>query len=592
MDRDTLIGITLISLILVVWMYWMSPTPPEPSDQTQDTVATDTQVPPSPDTDTSALAEGDTSEAQAAPTELGLDLAQEGETRTITVKSDLYTADFSTKGATLTSLILDNYQKFDQETPVQLVNSKQGALSLNFFSSSNRPVDTRNILFSASVDQDTLRVGEEPVQLTFQVDVGEGSLQQTYTFKPETYEIELDVQFNNPRSFAQTDEYELTWNGGIPPTEGDATTEAQASGAYAQSGGEVVSVTLGSEKNRELPLTGSVEWAAVKSKFFTATLIPQETTEGGILIGNRQGELETPSVWEDYTVGLIMPRVEDGTDSYKLYLGPIEYNRLSQYNLGLYNMVDYGYDFLEWFTRPLAKWVIIPSFHFLSRFIPSYGLIIVIFAILIKVLLYPLTKKSYTSMAKMSDLQPKMQEIKEKYEDNAQKQQEAMMKLYRNAGVNPLGGCLPMLLQFPFIIALWRFFPSSIEIRQQSFLWANDLSAPDIILNLPFTIPFYGDYVAGFTLLMGLSMLFTMRIQSAGSAGGGQMKALQYLFPVMIFAIFNRFAAGLSLYYLVYNIVTALQQMYIKRVVSKDDEEEGPTAGKNIQRGRPKQART
>jgi YidC/Oxa1 family membrane protein insertase len=182
----------------------------------------------------------------------------------------------------------------------------------------------------------------------------------------------------------------------------------------------------------------------------------------------------------------------------------------------------------------------------------------------------------------MRDLQPQMEAIKEKYGDNPQKQQEAMMKMYKETGVNPLGGCMPMLLQYPIIIALWRFLPQAIEIRQQGFLWASDLSAPDKILQLPFEIPFYGDFVAGFTLLMGLSMIVQMKVQMASTPSNPQMKIITYLMPVMIFAIFNRFASGLSLYYLCYNVLTAVQQKWINRSLEKEKEKNAASNGAGL----------
>jgi YidC/Oxa1 family membrane protein insertase len=174
----------------------------------------------------------------------------------------------------------------------------------------------------------------------------------------------------------------------------------------------------------------------------------------------------------------------------------------------------------------------------------------------------------------MRELQPQMEEIRDKYDDDPQKQQEEMMKLYRETGVNPLGGCLPMFLQYPILISLYQFIPKSIQLRQKSFLWASDLSAPDKILQLPFEIPFYGDYVAGFTLLMGLAMIVTMRVQST-PGGGSQAKMFMYAMPAVIFFIFNRFASALSLYYLFYNIVTAAQQKWINMQLEKEKDEDG-----------------
>jgi YidC/Oxa1 family membrane protein insertase len=197
---------------------------------------------------------------------------------------------------------------------------------------------------------------------------------------------------------------------------------------------------------------------------------------------------------------------------------------------------------------------------------------------LIKIVVYPLTKKSYRSMAQMRELQPRLEAIKEKHADNPQKQQEATMKLYRESGVNPLGGCLPMFMQYPVIIALWQFLPQSIEIRQQGFLWAHDLSAPDIILNLPFTIPLYGNFVAGFCMLMGVSMVIQKRIQST-PASGPQQKMLMYLMPAMLFFIFNKWASGLNLYYLCYNILTAIQQRFINKSIEREKVEGGADGG-------------
>jgi YidC/Oxa1 family membrane protein insertase len=189
----------------------------------------------------------------------------------------------------------------------------------------------------------------------------------------------------------------------------------------------------------------------------------------------------------------------------------------------------------------------------------------------VKLVLWPLTAVSYRNMAKMRELQPQLEGVKEKYGDDPQKQQQAMMAVYKEAGVNPLGGCLPMLLQYPLLISLWRFFQSTLVLRGEPFLWAADLSAPDPILNLPFTIPFYGDFVAGFTLLMGLSMIVSMRLSST-SAAGGQQKVLMYMMPAVFFLFFNRFPSGLSLYYLAFNIFSIVQQRLVNKQVHEAHE--------------------
>jgi YidC/Oxa1 family membrane protein insertase len=334
-----------------------------------------------------------------------------------------------------------------------------------------------------------------------------------------------------------------------------------------------------------------VDWVAVKSKYFTVALLPDGDTRGAELLGERFGDVGGAYLRHDYVASLAMPAVSDGSDRFRMYIGPIQYSRLNDYGAELYDMVDYGWDFFEFITRPLAKFVFIPVFNLLGGILPNYGLVIIVLAILIKMVVYPLTKTSFKSMAKMKELQPRMEAIKEKYPDDPQKQQQAMMKMYKETGVNPLGGCLPMLLQYPIIIALWQFLPQAIEIRQQGFLWAADLSAPDIILHLPFDIPFYGSAVAGFTLLMGISMVVQMRLQmSPGS--NPQAKVFTYVMPVMIFVIFNGLASGLNLYYLCYNVTTAAQQRWINRQLEHEKDENGDAdAGggkKRIGKGRKK----
>ena len=548
---------------MFVWLQWLAPPVPDPA-------ATGAAA-----ADTLALEEGpldtapDEPDVLPPPSDAALAGATQGEARTITVESDLYTAEFSTKGGTLTSFILKDYKKFDQETPVQLVDtSKAGALALVFTTPQSHNVDTRALYFEPSTDEDVLSVAGDSATLSFTARLGSGLLRQTYVFKPETYEVGFYVQQEDAASFSTREGYELVWDGGVPFSEGGTEDEAMHAGAYARSGGEVESITLQDGDYAERTLSGTVDWGAVKNKYFTATVIPSEPTRGAELIGEQVGvgDALTP---EDFTVRLLMPPAASGeADVYRLYLGPLEFYHITDYGLGLYDMVDYGYDMFEWVTRPLAKFVFIPVFAFLSTFIPSYGIIIIIFAFLVKLVLFPLTKSSYKNMARMRELQPKMQAIKEQHGDNPQKQQEAMMRMYKETGINPLGGCLPMLFQWPVIIALWQFFQQSIEIRQESFLWANDLSAPDVILGLPFSIPFYGDYVAGFTALMAVSMVFQMRLQT-NPASNPQAKVFMYVMPIMLFFFFNRLAAGLSLYYLCYNVLTAFQQQYINKSLEK-----------------------
>jgi len=570
-DRNVVIATVLIALIMVVWFTWMSPstvpeqvTGPVVADSTErfEIEAPVFQAPePIVPGQVPVFTAGDS-------TVLG---SQDGVVRDIVVESDFYTAVFSTRGGTITSMSLKTYTKFGSDEAVQLIDTtKGGAIGIVFMSPNNRIYDTRSFTFESSAPNQ-ITLGDVPVELVFRSEVGAGAIVKRYTLNRESYEIGISVSFEAPETFLAQGDYEIVWNGGLPFTEGDHQLETTKSGAYASSGGDVESVTLMSDSFEERSLRGVVEWIAVKNKYFMAALIPAVEARGAELIAERFGELDDEDVRLDFVASLEIPITDSEADEFKLYLGPMEFKRINAYGVGLYDTVDFGWDFFEALTRPLAKFIFIPTFAFLSSFIPNYGLIIIIFSILIKLLLFPLTKKSFRSMAKMRELQPRMEAIKEKYRDNPQKQQKATMKMYKETGVNPLGGCMPMLLQYPIIIALWMFLPQAIEIRQQGFLWATDLSAPDVILSLPFTIPMYGNYVAGFTLLMGLSMVVQMKIQ-AMPGSGAQQKMFMYLMPLMMFVIFNKFAAGLSLYYLCYNVLTAAQQKLINSQLQKENE--------------------
>lgn len=565
-DRSTLTGILLISLILGVWMIFLAPRPSPPPVQEETAAPDEGAVLEAPD-DTGTL---------AAPTDSSFAAALQGEARPVVVATDRYQATFSTQGGTLASMRLLRYDHAGSDDPVELVSSEAGALAVLFNPPQGRIVDTRTLYFRPVVDgalfeSDTLRMPENteaPVELAFEAPVGDGALRFVYGFLPDSYEVTFRIETPGTSVLAQSGGYEVVWNGALPLAEGDPVGEAVHAGAFVHWGGDTDVLRM-TEPGEAEPFvaSGDVEWVAVKTKFFAAVLIPDEPTAGAELEGRQIGEADAPDTFvQDYTARLQMPRSEpDEAANFRLYLGPMELRRLAAYDLGLYEMVDFG-AYLGWMIRPIAQYGIAPVFALFSTFLPNYGLVIILFALLVKLVLWPLTKSSYTSMARMRELQPKMEAIKEKHGDNPQKQQEEMMRMYREAGVNPLGGCLPMLLQYPILIAMWRFFQSTLVLRQESFLWAKDLSAPDPILQLPFSIPFYGDFVAGFTLLMGLAMIVQMKVGSPGGAAmSGQQKVIMYALPAFFFLFFNGFPAGLSLYYLAFNVFTILQQRGINK---------------------------
>jgi YidC/Oxa1 family membrane protein insertase len=249
------------------------------------------------------------------------------------------------------------------------------------------------------------------------------------------------------------------------------------------------------------------------------------------------------------------------------YFGPNHYQILKSQGHNLEKQIPLGWGIFGWVNR----FIVIPIFNFLNGFNWSYGIIILILTIAIKLLLLPLTFKAYLSQAKMKVLKPEVDEIQGKFKEEPMKLQQEMMALYRKAGVSPLGGCLPMLLQMPILIAMFRFFPQSIELRQQSFLWATDLSTYDSILDLSFTIPFYGDHVSLFTLLMTVSTLLITKVNSSSQMTNPQMKWMMYLMPIVFLGVFNSYSAGLSYYYFLANMISIGQQYLFRSFVNEDE---------------------
>ena len=576
LDRTALLGILLMSLLLGLWMVQTAPTEGELAAQqaAADSVAA-TQ--PEPQAEPAEALEAEPLDAApAVPTDSAFARAIGGPERQVTVLTDRYEATFSTKGGTPVHFRLRNYDRSGSSESVELVSDEAGALAVGVLPQRGAYLDTRVLSFTPVVDGrpfegDTLRIEDGEGAIHFEAPVGDGALRLIYGFHHDSYDVDFQVQTPGTDLLAQGGGYELIWDGALPLAEADAQGESQQGGAYLRSGGETERVRLTEEGEAE-PITrsGAIDWVAVKTKFFIAALIPEDPTSGARLTGAQIGEAGGEAFAQDYTARLEMPSLgADAADRFTLYLGPLELGRLADY--GLYDTVEFG-DWVGWLIRPIAQYVVAPVFALLSSFIPNYGLVILLFALIVKLVLWPLTAVSYRNMAKMRELQPQLTEVKETHGDDPQKQQQAMMRVYKEAGVNPLGGCLPMFLQYPLLIALWQFFRSTLVLRSEPFLWAADLSAPDPILHLPFTIPFYGDFVAGFTLLMGVSMIVSMKLSTTAGAGGGQQKVLMYMMPVMFFAFFNRFPSGLSLYYLAFNLFSIVQQRLINKQVHEAHE--------------------
>ncbi|MDZ7772822.1 MAG: membrane protein insertase YidC [Balneolaceae bacterium] len=607
MDRNTVTGLILIFIVMVAWAYVSMPSEEELRQQQAQQMRQDSIAAAQAQQDSAmAAADPDTGEAgggeqgqgetagqqqaggqqaggqrlgpdQDEPREMGIfsdASAAVGDTTEIHIESPLYRATFTNLGAGPRSLTLlgDNSQTWDHQQIQMIRDTTHSAYSAGFLTTGNYNVETQHLLFEQVTPGDTLVLEEgEEQTLTYALDLSDGRrVEFVYTLRGGTHEMDLDVRFEGLSQNIVGGTVDFGWTSPLAPTERSISQESVYFSAYTYAGEELTQLLLSEAGSREQTINGNIDWVATRTKFFTQIIKPQSPTDGALMIGEVTGVPDAPSTRHNYQSYVTIDLPQEFTAQFQLYAGPMSYYALSSFDDQAYDMVDVGYSWIRWFSDPLVRYVIVPYFYAIDDYM-SIGLAIVLFGVLVKVVLFPLTMKSYRSMAAMKELQPKMKEIQEKYKDKPQKQQEATMKLYKEAGVNPLGGCLPNLLQLPILLTLWRFFQNSIIIRQEEFLWATDLSAPDYILSLPLSIPFLGDQLAGFVLLMTVAMFFQSKVMGGmgemggGGAMGGQMAALKYIFPVMLLFVFNNFAAGLSLYYLVYNVMSIGQQLIINR---------------------------
>lgn len=575
MDRNTVTGLILIFLITLAWFYYTAPSQEELDRQAREKAVRDSiaalNLPPA-QPEIRAEEEEPAEVAEQTQTSMGFfaqaDSSRQVDQRVTRVETPLYTVEFSNRGAGPVRFELHDHLTWDGQRVQLISDTTKSVYSLGFTSAQNYNIDTHRLMFVPQFEGDRFTLAEgDSLTLGYELPMGDrGAVRFEYTLFGGTYEIGLDIQFVGSQSLVSSRSMEFGWNSTLNYSERYLSTEAPSVSAYSFAGGELEQFILTSPGREEKIVNGDISWVSTKTKFFTQIIKPLQPSDGAYFTAQRIGEDTDPAAQRNYTSALRSALPETETLSYRLYVGPLSFSQLRSFDDHAFDMVDMGYSFLRWFSDPLVRYAIIPYFVFFSGFIANYGILIIIFAFLIKLVLYPLTKKSFESMAAMREIQPEMKLIQEKYKEDPQKQQQAMLKLYKEAKVNPLGGCLPNLLQLPILVTLWMFFQNSILIRQKPFLWAEDLSAPDVILSLPFNIPLLGDHISGFVLLMTITMIVQMQI-SGQTAPNNQMKVLTYILPAMLFVFFNNIASGLSLYYMIYNILSIAQQMLINKQI-------------------------
>ncbi len=494
-----------------------------------------------------------------------LEAAHSGQESIYTIANDKIEVAFTTKGAQPYSVKVQNYRTYDS-TDLYLFKPGNSEMGIGIYTGEN--INTKDFVFQLTEKTDSSIVMRLPFR-------NGGYIQQKYTLRPGTFVVSNELSFIGmegviPRNVSY---YDFDWDVTIPRMEKGYKNEVQYSKVDYYFGGDKKPEEIGRGRNADKRIENRVEWFAFQQQFFSAIMRPVNQFASG--------ELAINFIEEDNPSHNLMDCAAKMRGDFKVsnnvvinnefYFGPNHYKTLKSYGQKYEKIIPLGGWMVGWFT----KWVIIPLFDFLHKFISNFGIIILFMTLFIKIVVLPFAYKSYSSSAKMQALKPEMDKLNAKYpkQEDALKKQQATMDLYKRAGVNPMGGCLPMLLQLPILWAMFRFFPASIELRQQPFLWADDLSAYDTIPLLDFgtRIPLLGDHISLFALLMAVSMFLYSKITTQGQMSSNDPNTASmrfmsvWMMPIMMFFICNSLSSGLTYYYLLSNLITMIETWIIKK---------------------------
>lgn len=574
MDKNTITGLVVIFLILIGFSYFTRPDAEQVREmQRQDSIAKVEQR----KMELAARQQQEDlklSEEEAAGKGISVKkdsvFSQDSlADQTYTLENDKIKLHISTRGGRITFVDLKEYRTHDS-LPLILWRSGETTFGMNFYAR-NQQINTEKFLFKPSTTETTLYAKDNEQVLSMRLYADSTKyIEYLYKLAPGSYMTDLSIITHNMGDVIASNSSFLTlyWGVNMPQLEKSKDFENRYTGVYYKFYEDAVeNMSLTSDEEETLPT--KVQWIDFKQQFFSSILI-SETPFSDVLLTSKTSQ--KAGYLKDAYAEVPLPYNGKMNEQYNMqfYFGPNSYPILKSYgnDLDLTDVINMGWKWISWFN----KYFVIPIFNFLQNNTTlNYGIIILLLTLIIKLILFPLTYKSYMSQARMRVLKPQVDELTKKYPaDKAMERQQATMKLYKQAGVNPMGGCLPMLIQMPILIALFYFFPGAIELRQQSFLWATDLASYDSIATLPFTIPFYGNHVSLFCLLMTATNIIYMVMNNKNQPQNDQMKGMQtmmYIMPVMFLFIFNSYSSGLSYYYFIATLITILQTWIIRKFV-------------------------
>jgi YidC/Oxa1 family membrane protein insertase len=566
MDRNTLTGLLLMTIILIGFSFYMQPSESElqqlqkqedsikaATANSSNTLALDT------------IAQKSDSSIVKLDTNNVLSAATAGKEELVVIENEKIKATISTKGGSIVAVELKEYKTWDKK-PLFLFDQKDSKFNLSY-TVGNDLINTSDLYFQ-KIGSSFEVLKKDSNTLTMRLASKTGQyLDFVYTLKGDSYLIDFDIKSEGMNNIISnnTGYYDLSWHVNSLKNEKDMKLERDNTTIYYKYDKDDVDY-ISPTNSENIKLESSIKWASFKQHFFSSVLIADETFSNGVI--NTNIDLSSDKV-KDMTMNLSIPikRLPSESFGMNFYFGPNQYHILAATGNNLEKQINLGWGPLKYINR----YAVIPIFNSLEKMNLNYGIIILILTIILKLVLSPLTYRSYLSTAKMRILKPEMDEIKAKVGDDDQtKLQQEYMKLYKKAGVNPLGGCVPLLLQMPILFAFFLFFPSSIELRQQSFLWVGDLSTYDAIFSwgeIPIISTIYGNHVSLMCILMTASTLIYTRLNNQISGATGQMKWMGYLMPIVFMGVLNNVAAGLNYYYFVANMMTFGQQWLIRKFV-------------------------
>ncbi len=565
MDRNQATGLILIALMVITYFTFFAPEPPPPAPEPEVAEQTSEPAPSEPavyDSDSSFLQVKDSAQQALNLQKYGVfGAGATGEEQIIVVENEEVKIQLSTLGAKINEVELKSFKTHDDQPVVLLTpNSNQFSLALN---SPGRVVDLTDLYY----DHSTQTIGDTLIH-SFQLAMGNGQyVKHTYKLGPKGYEMGYHLELIGLDNVVTREDLIYRWDDHIIPQEKDIElSRTNTTVNYFTLDGDFDYLSERSQGLEEEVLDEAVKWVSIKQRFFIAGLIA-ENKFSQARVSTLYDPGKTDQVkFAQVTLGLPYEDLKSGKGNFKYYFGPNDYHITKDVAEDFSKNLWLGWPPMIW----VNKFVIIPLFDLLNNFLDNYGFIIIIMVFIIKLALSPLSYKSYVSMAKMKVLKPELDQIREKHDGDMTKAQQEQMKLYQQVGVNPISGCVPMLLQMPILLSMFYFFPQSIELRGKSFLWADNLSSYDSILDLPFTIPFYGSHVSLFVLLMTVSTIVITWQNQQVSTVQGPMKAFSYMMPVIFMFVLNSYPAALSFYYFVSNLVTFGQQAAIRKMIDED----------------------